>query len=557
MNAIVASPWHQGGVMTVRSARSFIVSLALVSLLGTSVLQAFYEDVCQPRRGQTGPLSWCLKPTCVTGTNPNDACVGQAIDFLTVKPGRSMVHADSTYFIAQSLGFRSDVAYWIVAYNEVTDYAQYVPIDQCGIQAANQNAIALGNTTVTVPNSGRDYITAAFNGFQRTNAQTDGPLDHYVVSYSPNGTGTDVHGPAGVSALYPLHYPVPGYPFRIDDTFQKTLANLRQWAMLPTSEPGVLCTVGLTETSPEGVTRCVTGVPINGTVPMIQGVARGVNINITSGQKVLNLITKNNATEVTLYPELGSWLGQAARTTGKLWKDPVPGPVPVELARIGLYLHVLQDTSSHSTYCGDDPPSAPGGCDPGTYMFMSTAGVKLSFGNSCVTGPHLAGHIQETGTGTAPLPLRDYVALNNTVNELIVFGNEVAKHHEGWIVNPELLPPDVVGGKNVQGKSAADIQEELVGTIVKGQAYSGTEVYQSGIVTKSLQQVNAMDRLHAMNATLGAHSATLRARSANPSAFVAFEPMPGNSFNPHDTGVCWQPLPGIPGGARGSSRAGR
>src|SRR5688572_33345967 len=84
-------------------------------------------------------------------------------------------------------------------------------------------------------------------------------------------------------------------------------------------------------------------------------------------------------------------------------------------------------------------------------------------------------------TGDDPLPLRDYVALNNTVDELIVFGNEVAKAH-GWIANPELLPPNVVDGKNAQGASAADLKAALVGRIVSGTPYSRAEVYQSGVV---------------------------------------------------------------------------
>ena len=70
---------------------------------------------------------------------PNTACPAQVIEFATVMPGRSMVHADSTYFIALALGYRSDVAYWIAAYNEVTDYAQYVPIDQCGNAGLEQD----------------------------------------------------------------------------------------------------------------------------------------------------------------------------------------------------------------------------------------------------------------------------------------------------------------------------------------------------------------------------------------------------------------------------------
>lgn len=200
----------------------------------------------------------------------------------------------------------------------------------------------------------------------------------------------------------------------------------------------------------------------------------------------------------------------------------------------------MQDTSSHSTYCGDDGPTPPGGCDPGTYMYKAADGsMSLSFGNGCANSPHLAGHAQETGTGANPLPLRNYVALNNTVDELIHFGNEVALHQKGWIINPGLLPPNIVGGKNAQGKSAADLKAELVGTIQTGTAYSQTEVYKSGVVTLPLQQPNSLDRLHAMNAALAKYSATIRGRSENPAAFVPLEHLPGNSANPNDTSVCW------------------
>src|SRR5215217_5471567 len=97
-------------------------------------------------------LSWCIRPECPLAPNRLPT---QTADFATIKPGRSMVHAESTFFIAQALGYRSDVAYWIAAYNEVTDYGQYVPIDQCGVQAANDNTIANKNTLQTARNSGR------------------------------------------------------------------------------------------------------------------------------------------------------------------------------------------------------------------------------------------------------------------------------------------------------------------------------------------------------------------------------------------------------------------
>ena len=295
------------------------------------------------------------------------------------------------------------------------------------------------------------------------------------------------------------------------------------------NEPGILCTVGLT--SGEG---CLEGT-ITGTVPLIMRSQAGVALNVPAGKKVLNF---ESSTDFTYYDQLESVLNAS---TGKLWLSTPPVPVPVQIARFALYVHALQDASSHATYCGDDAPSPPGGSDPGTYMYLKNANtVQVSFGSSCANSPHLASHVQETGTGDDPLPLRVYVALNNTLDELINFGNEVAKFQPGWIVNPELMPPDVTGGKNAQGFSAADLKALLVGKIVSGTEFSRAEVYQSGIVTLPLQQTSSLDRLHAMNAALASYGETVQKQSANPGRFTPLVHMPGNSGDPNDTKVCWQ-----------------
>lgn len=503
--------------------------------------EAFLEDLCLPRPGSGGEaLAYCVRPTCPGPDDPNRACPAQLLDFATVRPGRSMIHMDSTYFLAQALGYRADVAYWIAAYDEVADYTQYVPIDQCGVQAANADAIAAATTNETAPNSGAGYITARFNGFQRTNLNTDGPLDHYIVSFSPNGEGTDVHGAGGVQAVYPFYYPRPGYPVHVDDVYQKTLADLRQWGMTPSDEPGRLCAVGLY--AADG-TSCLDGATINGAVPIIQRSAAGIPLAVPTGPKVLDYQTTDDGAAVTYYDQLGAWLDDPARTTGTLWLAPTPEPVPVQLARLGLYLHAIQDSASHATYCGDDAPSPPGGSDPGTYMFVDDAGdVQLSFGSSCATGPHLASHVQETGTGDEPLPLRVYTALDLTLDELIVFGNRVAAPR-GWIANPGLLPPDTVGGENAQGMSADQLSAELVGTLVEGEPYTRGETYASAVVTLPLQEVDTVDRLAAMNRALADYSATLRARSPRPEGFVPLQNLPGNAADPADTSVCWTPTP--------------
>jgi hypothetical protein len=502
--------------------------VALAILLGTLPAYAFLEDLCLPRNPAQPRLTWCINPDCLNPPpNNSRTCPQQLADFATIQPGRSMIHADGTYFIAQALGYRADVAYWIAAYNEVTDYTQYLPIDQCGVQASASN-------------SGASYITAQYNGFQRTNVNTDGPLDHYIVSWSPTGEGNDVHGAMGVQGIYPLYYPRPGYPEHIDTTYQKTLADLRQWSMIPTRDPGTLCVVGLYDATGRA---CAQG-NLNGNVPALVNPNAPTPITITAalGRKVLNLDVNapTDPASTTYYEQLGPWLDDKSRTTGTLWKSRVPIPVPVQVARIGHYLHAMQDSASHSTYCGDEAPSPPAGGDAGTYMYRDGDTVKLAFGNSCAMSPHIAGHVQETGTGDAALPLRVYTALNITVDELIEFGNKVAKQHEGWIVNPELLPPNVTGGKSAQGMSAAELKAMLVGVIVKGEAYTRAEVYRSGVVTLPLQQTQTVERLTAMNRALANYGDTVRKRSANPAKFVAFDLMPGNSTDPLDKSVCWK-----------------
>jgi hypothetical protein len=500
-------------------------AVTLTVTIWPSPSRAFLEDLCV---SQDHKIRTCIEPNdaCKIKPGPNSICPAQFQQSLTMVfrhlPGRSMVHTDATYFLAQAVGYRADIAYWIAAYNEVADQTRYAPIDQCGNQA-------------TATNSGKNFITLRFNGFQRTNIKLDGPLYHYDIPFSPGGDGRDAHGVSGVRALYPFHSPAPGYPQEIDDVYQGTLSNLRQWAMRRDSGAGLLCAAGLTEPngpSHFGGAACLRDVSIEGPVPLIARSRIGPKITAHSGPKILD----NSKTEVT-YQELGNWLKDGKRSSGTLWKDPASTSVPEAIVRIGLYTHTLQDTASHSP-CADDAPGATGTSDQGTYMAFENGGVKLHFGATCAAVPHIAGHIQETATGDAPLPLRDYTALKMTLDELIVFGNVVAKS-EGWIVNPQLLPPDVTGGRNALRKSAQDISDELVGIIAGGTEWSGAETYRSGIVTRPLQEKEAIDRLHAMNAALLAYSEQLRTASGG-EPFAPLELMPGNAADPNDSSVCFK-----------------
>lgn len=500
-----------GSEYSVGVRRGATVALALVAFgLGSLPRQAsaFYEDVC------------------VTGPGTFDSCISAA-SAQKSGPGRSTIHMDATYFLAQAIGFRADVAYWIAAYDEVTDLAAYAPFDSCG-------------TFATPQNSGAKYIAASFNGFARDNMASGGSVYHYVSAFSPAGNGSDVFRRGGPQGLYPFRFPSPGYP-QIDTVYEGTLAAFRGWA-LQAADTGILCSAGFTV--PNGSSNftgssCLSGTTISGLVPVFGATGAGAPVRFTSG--LMPLDTDANGNPVAYVSDLGSYLSNPQKTTGVLWLDPVPTKtVPVPVARFGLYLHSLQDRASHSTYCGDDAPGQRGTDDPGTYIAkQGPSTIHLTYGTGCAQQYHLLGHTQETATGDVALPLRDYTALNVTLNELVVFANTFGKG-AGLLSNPELLPPDVVSGKNAQGMTATAIASETVGKIVKGVAYSGAESYVSGAVTLPLQKVAAKDRMNAMAAAVASYSSTVKARSASPSTFVAFSPLPGTSADAADTSVCFR-----------------
>jgi hypothetical protein len=82
-----------------KSRSSFVAICLLITFTAAQPASAFFEDLCLPRPNAKGKtkLSWCLNPICAVPPQPNTACPAQVIEFATVMPGRSMLHADSTY----------------------------------------------------------------------------------------------------------------------------------------------------------------------------------------------------------------------------------------------------------------------------------------------------------------------------------------------------------------------------------------------------------------------------------------------------------------------------
>lgn len=80
--------------------------------------------------------------------------------------GRSMVHFDATYVIAQALGMNATDAYWLAAYDQAVDQSSYQAYDKQGEGLAK-------------------YTTLEIPGVRRTNLPVGGTFFHFVPPLKP------------------------------------------------------------------------------------------------------------------------------------------------------------------------------------------------------------------------------------------------------------------------------------------------------------------------------------------------------------------------------------
>lgn len=117
-----------------RSAVTAGAAAALGLLASPRDAAAFAEDVCYARRG--GPLASCtpLPPVCQPAGTETAACKTAMVEVVArsrirFDGGRSTIHSDVTYLLAQAVGLSSTDAYWIAAYEEATDLGSFDPRD--------------------------------------------------------------------------------------------------------------------------------------------------------------------------------------------------------------------------------------------------------------------------------------------------------------------------------------------------------------------------------------------------------------------------------------------
>jgi hypothetical protein len=355
------------------------LTLLAATLAHSPDAAAFFEDVCYAPGG--GPITSCtpLPDVCRPAGTDTPACKAAIIAVNTQRRnasdgGRSSVHTDATFLLAQAVGFSATDAYWIAAYDEATDLGVFAPRDN--------RSLPVGDGALT---------TASITGLVRTDRASGGVLLHFIAPYN-HGLATP---PPGVDGLH---------PDPTDAATEVTLANFRGWALAASSTARPACTAGLTVQSAAGdyatgATCYTAGTPVRAEVSLAGPVA--LPFTTQAGPQLV---------QDSAAPVYAPGFDALVASDGA--HDPGPGHAAD--ARLGVYLHVLADRISHHV-CGDHSViSGP-----------SAQGFDVNLANSeCAQPIHLLRHAWETGVSFAQLAAPDrttQAAIGSVYQELVAF----------------------------------------------------------------------------------------------------------------------------------------
>ena len=276
--------------------------------------------------------------------------------------GRSLVHSDSTYLMAQLLGYTPWHAYQIAIYNEATDQSDYEPFDQSGRQLLDDNTISQCRSSwgLGMP---RDclVITKEMNGVSRFNAVTGGMLLHLNARFSPDGAEPPSIG-------MPADYFSPA-----NAPYEPLLTNLQDWALKRRTD------------------ACVAGILVRNTgeAPASTPCEARDRV-IQSPQSVFALGVP--ALQIPFYSNLGRLIiheddqGQVLATDSSFQSFVTPHQR--DFAKMGIFLHAYADRVSHHM------------CTDRSWFQREISGDYISDYDQvyCAQGSHFLWHAWEQGT---------------------------------------------------------------------------------------------------------------------------------------------------------------
>jgi hypothetical protein len=368
--------------------------LALMLWLMPFLGYAFGVDICFKREA-FGNIRNCIevKHDCRTAhlsyTRSVTCRLSALIDslkgltrFNKIIGGRSLVHSDSTYFLAQLMGFTPWQAYQIMIYNEATDQSKYTPFDEKGEPLLSEGQIASCRAHWGLKMASECLITT--------------PLLKGIGKFSPSTGGSFLH----LHARYtPANHPISALPYPFDyATVDHLLTNFRAWLYEQRTDA---CIAGITKKMSKMDSPCASST---------QTLTSPVDIAIFGFYKMTR----------TLVTHLGVLIIQKREqdtvyATNDSFQHYIE-PHDIKLAKLGIYLHALADRYSHHL------------CVDHSYFYPDKKGnYQTHFSRKyCAQGSHFLWHVWEQGTNqsTQNLDIPHQTirpALNAVYDELLAY----------------------------------------------------------------------------------------------------------------------------------------
>lgn len=276
--------------------------------------------------------------------------------------GRSLLHSDSTYLMAQLIGYSPWQAYQVMIYNEATDQSEYTPFGQDGFQLLADAEIAdcRAQWSQKMPRHCL-AITPVMNGVYKFNDETGGMLLHWHARFSPNG-----EAPPAVE--FPADYLAPA-----NADYEPLVNNLRDWAF------------------DLRVNACVAGVLV--TNAAAKGKYRRCEVRDLVLKSPQNFFAAGvTRLEIPFSSTLGTLVVNEDDRGKVLASDRsfqhYIAPHQVGFAKLGVFLHSYADRFSHHS------------CTDTSWFYQEPGGDYNSVYDrvTCAQGSHFLWHAWEQGT---------------------------------------------------------------------------------------------------------------------------------------------------------------
>lgn len=348
---------------------------SVVALLAPRA-HAFGVDVCfnSPASGQA-PIRNCIGVEQVCRTSnllPSQqlgcrvAATADSVSGLSgsnaIIGGRSLLHSDSTYLMAQLIGYTPWQAYQVMIYDEATDQSEYTAFDQNGSQILSDDEIAdcRDQWGPAMPRRCR-ILSPVMSGVYKFNDETGGMLLHLHARFSPNGAAPPAIG-------FPADY------FSVANArYEPLLNNLRAWAFDQRPNAcvgGILARAPVAggATAPCELRNMVLDSPQSF---FAAGVSR-LKVPFSSDLGTLVINQSDRGTVLATDRSLQAYIA----------------PQEASLAKLGIFLHALGDRASHHM------------CTDRSWFYRQANGNYTSRYDSvaCGQGSHFLWHAWEQGT---------------------------------------------------------------------------------------------------------------------------------------------------------------